>query len=168
LKTNVFRSETFRSGLFFYGKGAETDVKKQYVLADITVLPDVFPKVLQAKKLLRAGEAETVHDAVRMTGISRSAYYKYKDHIFPFNEMQGILTVYFELMDIPGTLSEILGIVARAGCNILTINQTIPINGVASITMTLQTEAMQMEFDEMIDALSRPRGVRSMNVLGKQ
>ena len=82
--------------------------------------------------------------------------------------MQGILTVYFELMDIPGTLSEILGIVARAGCNILTINQTIPINGVASITMTLQTEAMQMEFEEMIDALSKPKGVRTMNVLGKQ
>lgn len=143
-------------------------MKKQYVLADVTVLPDVFPKVLLAKKLLRAGEAETVHDAVRMTGISRSAYYKYKDHIFPFNEMQGILTVYFELMDIPGTLSEILGIVARAGCNILTIHQTIPINGVASITMTLQTEAMQMEFEEMVDALSRPKGVRTMNVLGKQ
>lgn len=143
-------------------------MKNQYVLADVSVLPEVFPKVLNAKKLLRSGEAATVHDAVRMMGISRSAYYKYKDHIFPFNEMQGILSVYFELMDIPGTLSEILGIVARAGCNILTINQTIPINGVASITMTLQTEAMQMEFDEMMDALSAPRGVRSINILGKQ
>ena len=143
-------------------------MKNQYVLADVSVLPEVFPKVLKAKKLLRSGEAATVNDAVRKMGISRSAYYKYKDHIFPFNEMQGILSVYFELMDLPGTLSEILGIVARAGCNILTINQTIPINGVASITMTLQTESMQMEFDEMMDALSAPRGVRSMNVLGKQ
>lgn len=143
-------------------------MKNQYVLADVSVLPEVFPKVLKAKKLLRSGEAATVNDAVRMMGISRSAYYKYKDRIFPFNEMQGILSVYFELMDIPGTLSEILGIVARAGCNILTINQTIPINGVASITMTLQTEAMQMEFDEMMDALSAPRGVRSINILGKQ
>ena len=75
-------------------------MKKQYVLADVSVLPDVFPKVLKAKKLLRAGEAATVHDAVRMTGISRSAYYKYKDYIFPFNEMHGILTLYFELMNL--------------------------------------------------------------------
>ncbi len=143
-------------------------MKKQYVLADASVLPEVFPKVLRTKKLLRSGEAATVNDAVRITGISRSAYYKYKDYIFPFNEMQGIVSVYFELMDVPGTLSEILGIVARAGCNILTINQTIPINGVASITIALQTEAMQMEFEEMMEALSAPKGVRSMHVLGKQ
>ncbi len=143
-------------------------MKRQYVLTDVSVLPDVFPKVLRAKKLLRSGEVVTVHDAVRTVGISRSAYYKYKDYVFPFNEMQGIVSVYFELMDIPGTLSEILGIVARAGCNILTINQTIPINGVASITIALQTEAMQMEFEEMTEALSAPKGVRSMHILGKQ
>lgn len=143
-------------------------MKKQYVLADISVLPEVFPRVLRAKKLLRSGEAATVHDAVRLTGLSRSAFYKYKDHIFPFSEMQGILMVYFELMDVPGTLSEILGILAKAGCNILTINQTIPIHGVASITITLQTEAMQMEFEELMEALRKPEGVRSMHVLGKQ
>ncbi len=139
-----------------------------YILADASILPEVFPKVLQTKRLLRSGKAATVHDAVRITGISRSAYYKYKDHIFPFNEMQGILTVYFELMDIPGTLSEILGIVAKAGCNILTINQTIPINGVASITMTMQTEGMIMEFDELMELLSTPGGVKTVDVLGKQ
>ncbi len=143
-------------------------MQKQYVLADVSVLPDVFSKVLEAKKLLRAGEAETVHDAARMTGISRSAYYKYKDYIFPFHEIQGIINLHFELMDVPGTLSEILGIVAKAGCNVLTINQTIPIGGVASITMTLQTEEMHMEFDEMMDALSAPRGVKSVHILGKQ
>jgi len=168
LQTNVFDSKTLRGRYIFFERADDIGMKKQYVLADVSVLPDVFPKVLRAKKLLRSGEAATVHDAVRLTGISRSAYYKYKDHIFPFNEMQGILSVYFELMDIPGTLSEILGIVARAGCNILTINQTIPINGVASITITLQTEAMQMEFEEMMEALSKPKGVRSMHVLGKQ
>ncbi len=168
LQTNVFDSKTFWAEYIFFERADDKGMKKQYVLADVSILPDVFPKVLRAKKLLRSGEAATVHDAVRMTGISRSAYYKYKDHIFPFNEMQGILTVYFELMDIPGTLSEILRIVAQAGCNILTINQTIPINGVASITITLQTEAMQMEFEEMMEALSAPRGVRSMSVLGKQ
>ncbi len=168
LKTNVFASRTHRGEYIFFEKSEDKNMKKQYVLADVSVLPDVFPKVLRAKKLLRSGEAATVHDAVRLTGISRSAYYKYKDHIFPFHEMQGILNLYFELMDIPGTLSEILGIVAKAGCNILTINQTIPINGVASITITLQTEEMQMEFDEMMDALSSPKGVRSMNVLGRQ
>ncbi len=140
----------------------------QLILADASVLPEVFPKVLSAKKLLRSGEAATVHDAVRMTGISRSAYYKYKDYIFPFNEMQGILTIYFELMDIPGTLSEILRILADAGCNILTINQTIPINGVASITITMQTEAIKVGIDEMMEALSAPDGVRTLDILAKQ
>ncbi len=143
-------------------------MKKQYVLADISVLPEIFPRVLRAKKLLRSGEAATVHDAVRMAGISRSAFYKYKDYVFPFSEMQGILMVYFELIDVPGTLSEILGILARAGCNILTINQTIPIHGIANITITLQTESIQMEFEELMDALSKPQGVRSLHVLGKQ
>lgn len=143
-------------------------MKKQYVLADVSVLPEIFPRVLRAKKLLRSGEAATVHDAVRLTGISRSAFYKYKDYIFPFDEMQGILMVYFELVDAPGTLSEILGILAKAGCNILTIHQTIPIHGVASITITLQTETMQMEFEELMEALSKPKGVRSVHVIGKQ
>ncbi len=140
----------------------------QLILADVSVLPEVFPKVLTAKKLLRSGEAATVHDAVRMTGISRSAYYKYKDYIFPFNEMQGILTVYFELMDIPGTLSEILRILAEAGCNILTINQTIPINGVASITITMQTESLKISRDALMEALAAPDGVKTVDILGKQ
>lgn len=140
----------------------------QFILADITVLPEVFPKVLQAKKLLRSGEASTVNDAVHMTGISRSAYYKYKDYIFPFDEMQGILTIYFELMDIPGTLSEILRIVAEAGGNILTINQTIPINGVASITITVQADSVRSGIDALMEALAALDGVRTLDILARQ
>ena len=106
----------------------------KYYIVEAKALPEVFLKVAEAKWLLETGEATTVNEAARATGISRSAFYKYRDAIAPFqNLMAGrILTFQFILRDVTGLLSSILTIFAQFGANILTINQTIPTNGCAS------------------------------------
>ena len=141
---------------------------KNLILVDSRVLPSVFPKVLEIKKMMKTGKAKTVTEAAAEVGISRSAFYKYKDCVFPFHDMKGILTLSFELMDIAGILSQILSILAKAKCNILTINQNVPINGVANITVTVQTEQMRLSTDKLISGLQRVRGVRKVNILAKQ
>ena len=120
------------------------------------------------KELLESGQAETVNDAVVIADVSRSAYYKYKDYVFPFNQMQGILTLLIAVIDLKGVLSNVLSVMSDAGCNILTINQNVPINSVANVTVTLQTENMIMSTDRLISALLTVRGVRKVNILAKQ
>lgn len=142
--------------------------ERKLVIADLSVLPPVYQKVLTVKELLDSGQAETVNDAAQMAEVSRSAYYKYKDYVFPFNQMQGILTLLITVIDIKGVLSDVLAVMSDAGCNILTINQNVPVNGVASITVTLQTENMRLSTDRLITALQSVRGVRKINILAKQ
>ena len=105
--------------------------KKKYYLVSAEALPEVFIKVAEAKRMLQVGEADTVGEAARLVGISRSAFYKYKDAVQPFQNMRAghIITFYALLKDIPGVLSNYLSIFANSGANILTINQTIPTNG---------------------------------------
>ena len=116
----------------------------KYYIVEAKALPEVFLKVAEAKWLLETGEATTVNEAARATGISRSAFYKYRDAIAPFqNLMAGrILTFQFILRDVTGLLSSILTIFAQFGANILTINQTIPTNGCASVTLSAETTNM--------------------------
>ena len=125
-------------------------------------------KVLKVKEILESGEAETVNEAADMADVSRSAYYKYKDYVFPFNQMQGILTLLIAVIDIKGVLSDMLAFMSDAGCNILTINQNVPVNGVANITVTVQTENMRLSTDRLITGLQCVRGVRKVNILAKQ
>ena len=122
--------------------------KKKYYLVSAEALPEVFIKVAEAKRMLQVGEAATVGEAARMVGISRSAFYKYKDAVQPFQNMRAghIITFYALLKDIPGVLSNYLSIFANSGANILTINQTIPTNGCAGVTISAETS-------EMVDAL---------------
>ena len=127
-----------------------------------------YHKVLKVKELLESGVAETVNEAADMADVSRSAYYKYKDYVFPFNQMQGILTLLIAVIDIKGVLSDMLAFMSDAGCNILTINQNVPINGVANITVTVQTEQMKVSTDRLITGLQTIRGVRKVNILAKQ
>lgn len=107
------------------------------LLVDASVLPDVFSKVLEAKEYLQTGHAATAAEAARMAGISRSAFYKYKDAVFPYDaERSGsILTVHLILRDRPGVLSSVLSAFAAAGGNILTVNQNIPAGGAASVSI---------------------------------
>lgn len=141
---------------------------RKLVIADLSVLPTVYQKVLTVKELLDSGQAETVNDAAQMAEVSRSAYYKYKDYVFPFNQMQGILTLLIAVLDLKGVLSDVLAVMSDADCNILTINQNVPVNGVASVTVTLQTENMRLSTDRLITALQSVRGVRKINILAKQ
>ena len=142
--------------------------ERKLVIADLSVLPPVYHKILKVKELLESGVAETVNEAADMAGVSRSAYYKYKDYVFPFNQMQGILTLLIAVIDIKGVLSDMLLFMSDAGCNILTINQNVPVNGVANITVTVQTENMKLSTDRLISGLQRVRGVRKVNILAKQ
>lgn len=142
--------------------------QRKLVIADLSVLPPVYHKVLRVKEILESGGAETVNEAADMADVSRSAYYKYKDYVFPFNQMQGILTLLIAALDIKGVLSDMLAFMSDAGCNILTINQNVPVNGVANITVTVQTENMRLSTDRLITGLQCVRGVRKVNILAKQ
>ena len=118
--------------------------KKKYFIVSADALPEVFVKVAEAKRMLQVGEASTVGQAAAMVGISRSAFYKYKDAVQPFQNMRAghIITFYALLKDIPGVLSNYLSIFAGSGANILTINQTIPTNGCAGVTISAETSDM--------------------------
>ena len=142
--------------------------QRKLVIADLSVLPPVYHKILKVKELLDSGVAETVNEAADMADVSRSAYYKYKDYVFPFNQMQGILTLLIAVIDIKGVLSDMLAFMSDAGCNILTINQNVPVNGVANITVTVQTEQLKVSTDRLITGLQKVRGVRKVNILAKQ
>lgn len=139
----------------------------KYYIVEASALPEVFLKVAQAKWLLEAGEAATVGEATRVTGISRSAFYKYRDAISPFrNLLTGrILTFQLILRDVTGLLSSILSIFAQFGANILTINQTIPTCGVASVTISAETTEVAAGAEALLHALSQIDGVIKAEIL---
>ncbi len=138
----------------------------KYYIVEAQALPEVFLKVAEAKWLLETGEVATVNDAARATGISRSAFYKYRDSISPFqNLMAGrILTFQLLLRDMTGLLSSILTIFAQFGANILTINQAIPTNGCASVTISAETSGISQGVEALMRALSQVDGVRKVEV----
>ncbi len=142
--------------------------KNSLVLVDLKVLPDVYQKVLLAKKLLADGECKEISDAVKKVGLSRSAYYKYKDYVFPFNQMQGIITLSFVVSDITGVLSSILSLLAEAKINVLTINQNIPVNSVANVTISIQNNLSEVPLQELVDNLGSLKGVKDVKVLARQ
>ena len=133
----------------------------KYYIVETQALPEVFLKVAEAKWLLETGEVATVNDAARATGISRSAFYKYRDSISPFqNLMAGrILTFQLLLRDMTGLLSSILTIFAQFGANILTINQSIPTGGKAMVTISAETGALNCPIEELTHVLAETRGV---------
>ena len=139
----------------------------KYYIVEASALPEVFLKVAEAKRLLSTGEATTVNEATRTTGISRSAFYKYRDAIAPFqNLMAGrILTFQFLLRDETGLLSSILSIFAQSGANILTINQTIPTGGSATVTISAETTRLTKGAEELLRELSRVEGVLRAEIL---
>ena len=141
--------------------------KPKYYIVEASALPEVFLKVAEAKRLLSTGEATTVNEATRMTDISRSAFYKYRDAVLPFqNMMTGrIITFQVLLHDEPGLLSEILSIFAAAKANILTINSITPSNGCALVTISAETTDMEVSLEELLRVLSSTSGVIKAEVL---
>ena len=141
---------------------------KKFFLVREDVLPEAMQKTLQAKEMIERGKAVSVWDAVKSVDLSRSAFYKYRDTVFPFHSVvkERIITLFFHLEDRSGTLSELLGIVASSGCNVLTIHQTIPIQGRANVTLSLNTGEMHMEMNEFINRLKRLEFVDKVEILG--
>jgi len=141
------------------------EIKYYIVAAD--ALPEIFVKVAEAKRMMQTGEANTVGAATRMAGISRSAFYKYKDSVQPFNDMKAehIITFYGMLKDAPGVLSRVLSDFARAGANILTINQSIPTNGCAAVTVSAETSDMEMTLEAFLEEVAAVDGVIRFEIL---
>ena len=130
--------------------------KIEYYLVAAEALPEIFIRVAEAKRMMQTGEAETVGEAARLAGISRSAFYKYKDAVQPFNDMKSehIITFYTLLKDVSGTLSRVLNVFASSGANILTINQSIPTNGCAAVTISAETSGMEKSLEQLIGDVS--------------
>lgn len=133
---------------------------QKYYIVSAEALPEVFIKVAEARRMLQVGEA------ARMVGISRSAFYKYKDAVQPFQDMKAghIITFYALLKDNPGVLSNFLSIFANSGANILTINQTIPTNGCAGVTISAETSEMVEDLEAMMARVSGAEGVLKFEV----
>jgi len=141
--------------------------KTKYYIVSAEALPEIFIKVAEAKRMMQTGEVDTVGAATRQVGISRSAFYKYKDAVQPFNNMKSgrVITFYTMLKDNPGVLSNVLSIFASSGANILTINQSIPTNGCAAVTVSAETSDMAQSLEELISRVSAADGVIKFEIL---
>ena len=139
----------------------------KYYIVEAEALPEIIRKVAQAKQLLEMGEEATVNAAAKAVGISRSAFYKDKDTVRPFNDMLHgrIVTVQIMLRDEPGVLSGILNLFAGDGMNILTINQNIPVNGRAVVTVTAETSGLQQPLEDMLAQAEQASGVLKCEIL---
>ena len=143
---------------------------KKFYIVDKSVLPEIFLKVMDVKNLLESGREKTVQDAVSSVGISRSAFSKYRDAIFPLYENTRGKTVTFgvNLDDTKGVLSSVLNLIAAAGANILTINQNIPINKIANVTITIETNAMDSDIGFLMNSVENIQGVISLNIIARE
>jgi chorismate mutase len=141
--------------------------KKFYLIRE-DVLPEAMKKTLDVKEMLERGKAESIWDAVQQVDLSRSAYYKYRDTVFPFSTIvkERLVTLFFHLEDRSGTLSKLLSVVATSGCNVLTIHQTIPLQGRANVTLSLNTTEISTDIDELLLELRKLEFVEKVEVLG--
>lgn len=146
----------------------EQDVK-YYVVKDKAV-PEVLIRVVEAKRLLTADKMMTVKEATDKCGISRSSFYKYKDDIFPFNDSSKgrNITLSIQISDEPGLLSELLAVVAKYRANILTIHQTIPVTGVATISLSIEILKDTGDLSEMVDEIRILNGIFDIKILARE
>ncbi|MBQ1311899.1 MAG: ACT domain-containing protein [Blautia sp.] len=144
--------------------------KKKYYVVRERAVPEVLLRVVEAKKLLDSGKAATVQEATDQTGISRSSFYKYKDDIFPFHEEAKGKTITFiiQMDDEPGLLSMVLKTIAYFHGNILTIHQSVPINGVASLTLSVQILPGEGDAEAMVEEIEQSEGIHYLKILGRE
>ena len=142
----------------------------KYFVVKQKAVPEVLLKVVEAKRLLESEKVLTIQEAVDAVGISRSSFYKYKDDIFQFHDnSQGTtFTVTFQMDDEPGLLSDVLKIIADYRANILTIHQSIPINGIASLSLSIQVLQTTGDISRMIEQMEDHKGVRHVKILAKE
>ena len=145
------------------------ETTKYYVVKEKAV-PEVLLKVVEAKRLMETRKAITIQEAVDKVGISRSSFYKYKDDIFPFHDNAEGKTITFtcEMEDEPGILSDVLKIIAECGANILTIHQSIPINNMATLSISLQILRSTGDLSGMVERIEARCGVRSVKIIARE
>lgn len=148
----------------------KTSEKKKYYVVRERAVPEVLLKVVEAKKLLDSGRVLTVQEAAEQTGISRSSFYKYKDDIFPFHEQAKGKTITFiiQMDDEPGILSNVLKSVAEFHGNILTIHQSIPISGVATLTLSVDILPGAGDAEAMVEHIEQTEGIHYLKILGRE
>ena len=146
-----------------------TETPKYFVVKQ-KALPEVLLKVAEAKRIIESERASSVQEATERVGISRSSFYKYKDDIFPFHDnAEGTtITLTFQMDDKPGLLSDLLKIVAEYGANIPTIHQSIPINGVASLSISIQILSSECDLSGMIERMEAQKGVHYVKIIAKE
>jgi chorismate mutase len=139
-------------------------------IVDSIILPKVYEKVIAAKLLLRTGDATTIQEACQKTGISRSAFYKYKDSVFDYTtqERGRIVTLFMILKHTPGVLSDIINRIASVKGNIITINQNIPIMDTASLTASIDTKTMDINPEELMELLLSCKGCKKIEIVGME
>ena len=142
----------------------------KYFVVKQKAVPEVLLKVVEAKRLLESEKVMTIQEAVDKVGISRSSFYKYKDDIFQFHDnSQGTtLTLTFQMDDEPGLLSDVLKIIADFGANILTIHQSIPINGIASLSLSVQVLPTTGDISNMLETMEGQKGVHFVKIIAKE
>ena len=140
--------------------------KVKYLLVDMSVLPDVYARVIEAKGYLQSGEAANSSQAAKMAGISRSAYYKYKDKIFEYSEQgDDALTINAKLKDNAGVLSSVMNELYLAGANILAVNQSVPVNNIADVSITVRFSDAQQITDDIIETIKNVDGVKTAELV---
>ena len=139
----------------------------KYYIVEASALPEIFLKVAEAKRLLSVGQAATVNEATQMTGISRSAFYKYRDAVLPFQNMMTGRIITFQLLlhDTPGILSFILTMFADFKANIITINSIVPTNGCAVVTISAEAMDLTVQLEELLQQLRSTDGVIKVEIL---
>ena len=144
--------------------------KTTYFVLKVKAVPEVLRKVVEAKRLIESGRCISVQEATDRVGISRSSFYKYKEDIFPFHDnVKGkTITMVIQLEDEPGILSEILQTVARYHANILTIHQSIPVNGIASLTLSVDVLPETGDVSEMVEVMEKTQGIQYVKILARE
>lgn len=141
--------------------------KVNYYLIDSSILPEVYSKVIKAKNLISSGEASSATEAAKMAGISRSAYYKYKDKLFEYSEQaEDTTTLNAKLHDNAGVLSSVMNEVYLAGANVLSVNQSVPVNQVADVSITIRIADSDTSNDELVERIQKIDGVISVSYKG--
>lgn len=142
---------------------------KDFLIVSKDILPEAILKTAKAKELLAKGDAGTINDAVERVGLSRSAYYKYKDGVFPFYEAsrEKIITISLILENKYGVLSQTLNFIASFHANILTINQGIPLQGIANVSISFETDGMSDTPENLLTGLGNLDGVKKIEIVGQ-
>lgn len=166
--TNVFLVWTFDE--IESKEGIYMDAATSYLLIDKSIVPEVFVKVVEAKKYLSTGSCKTINEAIEKVKISRSAFYKYKNYVYPYNELsrEKIFTFFFTLDDVSGILSDILKVFASYSTSVLTINQNIPVNNIANITISVRIGAASADVDSIIKRMDKIDGVHKIEILAME